>query len=352
MAFSVPCFAQIPNEDDSWASYYSETFGNWDNNNWFKSPPTSGRSGWVMPYWSTPSGYETYDESHVFITGSSGPLNLLVDYVSGGWVTGSLVTNVQEDEPENYGFGYYEAEIKLPIGNGLWPAFWLYNEDHDNPTPIFDCTYAEEIDIMESLQKPSENNNTHYVGHNLHWSEDDLSCSGGALNGGLIPDGDEFYSPSNQPITNFNKYAVEWSPNLLIWYFNDIPFRELYFDERIPSVDHTQIHLTIGRHPGYATGTPAIANPCTMQVNHVKVWELSAAANCTTSTSHLNITSQTNLNNYDHKVRYSVKVNPTTSVAVPNNSNVVFRAKNHIEITKNFSVDVGESATFLIHGCP
>jgi hypothetical protein len=89
-----------------------------------------------------------------------------------------------------------------------------------------------------------------------------------------------------------------------------------------------------------------------MEVDSVTVWELSSTANCANSASHLNITNQAGFNGYDHKVRYSVKVNPTFADAITVPNDVTFRASNYIEINKNFTVDTGESATFLIHGCP
>ena len=44
-------------------------------------------------------------------------------------------------------YGRFEARIRLPIGKGIWPAFWLLGNDCDqNPWP-----QCGEIDIMEYL---------------------------------------------------------------------------------------------------------------------------------------------------------------------------------------------------------
>ena len=44
-----------------------------------------------------------------------------------------------------HGYGRYEARLKLPFGQGLWPAFWLMGADF----PTVGWPYCGEIDIME-----------------------------------------------------------------------------------------------------------------------------------------------------------------------------------------------------------
>ena len=46
-------------------------------------------------------------------------------------------------------YGYFEARIKLPVGKGTWPAFWMMPVGNDwstNPWPM-----CGEIDIMEEV---------------------------------------------------------------------------------------------------------------------------------------------------------------------------------------------------------
>ena len=368
LAIGEYAFAQTPINDDSWSEYYDSDFSG-DPDRWGDGTGTSslwdasyasGGSGWVVPYPADDGwGDEEYEQERVKLNSAEDRLLLIMDEeivgVDTTYLSGALRTNAQDDEPKVFGFGYYEAEIKLPIGNGLWPAFWTFNYDASNPTPNESCLFTEEIDIMESLQtKSGYATNPYQVGHNLHWPVDEENCPGGHLNGfdESAPTTDHFFSSSSNPITSFNKYAVEWSPEMLIWYFNDVPFRELYFHEGIPQVDNTEIILSFQLNIGEMRGIPQPVFPCTMEVKHVKVWELAAATNCSTSASHENITSQANLDGYDHDVRYSVKINPSTGIVVSYDDDVVFRAKNNIEVTKNFTVAAGGSATFLIHGCP
>lgn len=345
--------SQTPATDASWSIHYDEDFSTWDNY-WWQVEGHANSSGWLMPY--TAWGDETFVNSHVFTVGDSAPLNLVMDTIEIAWPpetvyqSGGLVTNVHDNLPETFGFGYYEAQIKLPLGHGLWPAFWLFNNDTVQVTPVWECYRQEEIDIMESLQDPYYDNE-YYYGYNLWWEKDNILCQSESLSGSGITPAHEF--ELDGPITDWHTYAVDWSPELLVYYVDGQPVRELFFHEGIPIVDNTQIHLTFQFDEDFYWGvSPLPSWPCTMQVNFVKVWELTAATNCDNSSSHEDITTQTQLNNYDHEVRYSVKINPSSNITVSNNTDVTFRASNHIELAKNFTVDIGESATFLIHGCP
>ena len=59
----------------------------------------------------------------------------------------------------NQMYGYFEASIKLPKGQGMWPAFWLMPKSSNNS-----WVWPPEIDIMENL---GDNTNTIYMAN--HW---------------------------------------------------------------------------------------------------------------------------------------------------------------------------------------
>lgn len=51
----------------------------------------------------------------------------------------------------SFGYGTLIARIKVPSGQGLWPAFWMVGADEDsNPWPG-----AGEIDIVEMVSDPT-----------------------------------------------------------------------------------------------------------------------------------------------------------------------------------------------------
>jgi len=99
-------------------------------------------------------------------------------------------------------YGRFEARIKLPIGQGIWPAFWMLG---DNIGRV-GWPDSGEIDILEQRgQHPST------VLGTLHGP----GYSGGAgktanttLEHGTLHD-------------DFHIYAVEWTPESIKWYLDD-----------------------------------------------------------------------------------------------------------------------------------
>ena len=96
-------------------------------------------------------------------------------------------------------YGKFEARMKLPTGNGMWPAFWMY------PTEEIYGGWAAsgEIDIMEAKNVPTEIRGTiHYGGE---WPANVYSGNG-------YSDGDTDFSE------DFHIYTLEWREGELKWY--------------------------------------------------------------------------------------------------------------------------------------
>ncbi|GAA1647493.1 glycoside hydrolase family 16 protein [Actinoplanes couchii] len=101
-------------------------------------------------------------------------------------------------------YGRFEASIKVPKGQGIWPAFWMLG---DNLGSV-GWPQSGEIDIMENVGKEP---------NNLYGTVHGPGYSGGAGISGKktlgAPLGDAFHS-----------YAVEWSPNLIVWQLDGVEF--------------------------------------------------------------------------------------------------------------------------------
>jgi beta-glucanase (GH16 family) len=100
-------------------------------------------------------------------------------------------------------YGRFEARIKIPRGQGIWPAFWMLGNDIDKrgwPT-------CGEIDIMENIGK--EPALVHGTIHGPGYS-------------GEHGIGAPYALPSGQPFADdFHVYAVEWEPNTIRFYVDD-----------------------------------------------------------------------------------------------------------------------------------
>ena len=98
--------------------------------------------------------------------------------------------------------GRFEARMRMPRGQGMWPAFWLLGSNFAT-VPWPGCG---EIDIMEYRgQEPSL----------LHGSLHGPGYSGG----GAIT---QSYVVPGAPLdSSFHVYAVEWSSSKITWFVDD-----------------------------------------------------------------------------------------------------------------------------------
>jgi hypothetical protein len=97
-------------------------------------------------------------------------------------------------------YGRVEMRAKMPIGQGLWPAFWMLPTDE-----VYGGWAASgEIDIVEYLGHEPDQILTaiHYGGP---WPENDFWSTSFELPAGTFNDG-------------FHDFALEWGPHELRWY--------------------------------------------------------------------------------------------------------------------------------------
>jgi beta-glucanase (GH16 family) len=152
-------------------------------------------------------------------------------------------------------YGRFEARIKMPAGQGIWPAFWMLGNNIDS-VPWPSCG---EIDIMENLGKEPAT-----VHGSLHASGFDSTASY-SLNTGKFAD-------------DFHVFAIEWEPAAIRFYVDG----NLY-DTRTPAnvpagktwaFDHPffiLLNVAVGGNwPGSPDATSTF--PQNMLVDYVKVY--------------------------------------------------------------------------------
>ncbi|NBM18972.1 ricin-type beta-trefoil lectin domain protein [Streptomyces sp. GC420] len=98
-------------------------------------------------------------------------------------------------------YGHFEARMKVPRGQGMWPAFWMLG--HDIGDPDVGWPASGEIDIMENVGfEPSTVHGTlHGPGY---------SGSGGIGAAYTLPNGQVFAD-------GFHTFAVDWAPDSITW---------------------------------------------------------------------------------------------------------------------------------------
>ncbi|MFE4538457.1 ricin-type beta-trefoil lectin domain protein [Streptomyces scopuliridis] len=134
---------------------------------------------------------------------------------------GNLVITARKDNPGNYQcwygrceytsarlntsgkftstYGRVEARMKVPRGQGMWPAFWMLGNDIGN----VGWPNSGEIDIMENVG--FEPGTVHGTLHGPGYSG-----SGGIGAGYTLPNGQAFADA-------FHTFAIDWSPNRITW---------------------------------------------------------------------------------------------------------------------------------------
>ncbi len=156
-------------------------------------------------------------------------------------------------------YGRFEARIRLPYGQGIWPAFWMLGADIDeNPWPG-----AGEIDIME------------YRGQNpslLIGSVHGPGYSGGnAISKEYTLENDRFD-------TGFHIFGIEWGPEYINFYVDDVLYNQItpadvtgqwVFNKPF----YILINLAVG---GSFVGSPNAETtfPQTMLVDYVRVYNI------------------------------------------------------------------------------
>src|SRR4030095_10512474 len=97
-------------------------------------------------------------------------------------------------------YGRFEARLRIPFGQGLWPAFWMLGDNIDSTT----WPTCGEIDIMENIGR--EPAIVHGTIHGPGYSGDKGPSSA--------------YSLANKKrfADSFHVFAVEWEPGVIRFY--------------------------------------------------------------------------------------------------------------------------------------
>src|SRR6202030_3113453 len=102
------------------------------------------------------------------------------------------------------GYGRFEARIKLPAGQGIWPAFWMLGDN----ISADGWPKCGEIDIMENVGKEPGLVHGSLHGPMTTGAATDLTSTVS------LPTGKDFAAA-------FHLYAVEWEPDAVRFYVDD-----------------------------------------------------------------------------------------------------------------------------------
>jgi len=176
------------------------------------------------------------------------------DYQGSGYTSARLLTQNKFDQT----YGRFEARIKVPYGQGMWPAFWLLGADVDE----VGWPQCGEIDIMEN-----RGNEPTLVSGTVH---------GPGYSGGESIS--KSYTLTNDRYdTGFHIFGIEWGPEYINYYIDDVLYNQITPEDVTGEwvFDHPFfiiINLAIGGDYGGAP-TAETVFPQSMLVDYVRVYK-------------------------------------------------------------------------------
>lgn len=157
-------------------------------------------------------------------------------------------------------YGRIEARMKLPRGQGIWPAFWMLGSDFN----AIGWPACGEVDIMENVgSEPSR----------IHGSLHGPGYSGANPLSGVfdLPNGERFSD-------DYHVFAIEWEPRTMRFYVDNVLYETQNAGDLPPgktwAFDHPfylVLNVAVG---GYWPGSPSASTrfPTSMLVDYVRVY--------------------------------------------------------------------------------
>lgn len=175
-------------------------------------------------------------------------------YMGSGYTSARITTKGKMEQK----YGRYEARIKLPWGQGIWPAFWLLGNDID----AVGWPNCGEIDVMEYRgQEPTI----------IHGSLHGPGYSAGNAE-------TKSYDLMNDRFDNdFHIFGIEWGPEYVNFYVDDVLYNQITPEDVSGEWVYDKpfyilMNLAVG---GSFVGSPNqnTVFPQTMMVDYVRVYQ-------------------------------------------------------------------------------
>ena len=175
-------------------------------------------SGWAM-VWGDDFDETILDTTkwHAFVGNTTGGQNTYTSRTNNVYVANGMLHLVAQQD--GYGgyryssgqvrteglytkqYGHIEARMRMPDGQGFWPAFWMLGQNYD---PGINWPYCGEIDVPENV-----GGLPNMVQGTIHYADVSGNDTFQTLQ-------NEFPTPGDTA-GNFHTYGVQWTSNAIIW---------------------------------------------------------------------------------------------------------------------------------------
>jgi beta-glucanase (GH16 family) len=244
-------FIPVPNTTSAapnWQLVWSDEFNGSSLNRGVWTPEIgTGYNGWG----NNELQYYTDRPQNVQVTGGNLVITAQRENYEGRNYTSA---RIKTQGLKSFKYGKIEARIKIPTGQGIWPAFWMLGESfRDVGWP-----YCGEIDIMEHV------NNESVVHGTVHWDANGYASYGRAS--------------GNLDFSQFHTYSIEWDPSYIRWFVDGVQYNEIYIANGTGNTEEFQkpffilLNLAVGGNwPGSPNGSTPF--PAQMLVDYVRVYQ-------------------------------------------------------------------------------
>lgn len=154
----------------------------------------------------------------------------------------------------SFAYGRMEARIKLPLGQGLWPAFWMLGSNFST----VGWPKCGEIDIMEHI------NTEPTIYGTIHWDANGYASYGGHT-GNSTPDA-------------YHIYSIQWDGSAIKWFLDGVQFHEANILNSINSTEEFHkpfffiVNLAVGGNwPGQTIDNSKF--PASLYVDYIRVYQ-------------------------------------------------------------------------------
>ncbi len=166
---------------------------------------------------------------------------------SNGYTSSRMTTQGKKE----FKYGKIEARIKMPVGQGLWPAFWMLGSNINT----INWPACGETDIMEHINADS------IIYGTIHWDN-----NGHAQNGG---------NTTSFP-SGYHVYSVEWDKNTINWFIDSVKYHTSNINtnntEEFQQPFFLLLNLAVGGNwPGQTIDDSLL--PAKMYVDYVRVYQ-------------------------------------------------------------------------------
>jgi beta-glucanase (GH16 family) len=162
------------------------------------------------------------------------------------YVSGML----SSDGKFSYTYGYTQIVAKIPVGQGLWSAFWTASQSG---------VWPPEFDIMENW---AQDDSVNFV---VHYNTNDREVV-------------TAYIPTYNK--RFHTYGLDWEPGSLSWYVDGI--RRAHYSVSVTEPQYLLANLNVAGSPGPDS---KVQFPQSLEIRSIQVWQHPDVGSSTATTT-------------------------------------------------------------------